>query len=288
MCTMDILESAAKRYLPRRIVAFLDRARVWISMLRSVRGRTLLDRVKLLISAVLDPFLVALFPSERVNPSAYFDMVVHSDGLAFHIRRRSDDIWHVFPWREARVYGKIRELLQTGCVFIDCGANIGFYSLVASHLAGQSGTVIAIEMLETNVKSLTANLRLNDIKNVSVIKGALFRERGIILEASYKRGQYGLASILVRSGGNSCRVKTVTLDEICARLERIRLVKLDIEGAEYDALLGAAEVLRRTDYILFESWPGWYQTDKVFDLLRDRGFLVHALDDLHYIARRTR
>ena len=86
--------------------------------------------------------------------------------------RGTDDFYYALPRREGSVHDFIVSVLKEGDVFVDVGANIGYYTILGSKLVGSKGLVIAVEPVPDTVKILRFNLRLNDIKNVLVIDKA--------------------------------------------------------------------------------------------------------------------
>ena len=135
--------------------------------------------------------------------------------------------------------------LETTDVFIDVGANIGLYTVIArSH----GVRVVAIEPHPMNLRYLRRALHANGWNDVEVQAVGVAGENG---EASLYGGATGAS--LVRgwaavSEEHAQTVRITTLDALLAdRFEGDRLfVKIDIEGGEYDALRGASSLLRRT------------------------------------------
>jgi len=80
----------------------------------------------------------------------------------------------LYDYREVRF---LYEHLREGDVFLDVGANIGFYSLVASRWVGFSGKMIAIEALPYNCDGLRKNIDLNDICNIQVVNAGVADEK---------------------------------------------------------------------------------------------------------------
>lgn len=136
-------------------------------------------------------------------------------------------------------YDPLLEVLGPNDVVVDGGANIGVFSILASRRAR---IVYAVEPHPTNYEFLVANLRANRAFNVIPLKAALFSRSGSLhLEGD------GETAHLASTGP---MVRTVTLDDI-DRKDRITAVKLDIEGAEVESLLGQ-ECLLRLRAITFE------------------------------------
>jgi len=127
-------------------------------------------------------------------------------------------------------------------LFLDVGANIGYYSLVAAQLVGPAGAVHAFEPSSGIRAKLEDNLRLNGLTNVQVHGEAVSDRRGEVTfyESSWELNQ-GISSLL--PGDSRSIVTTVTsttLDDLTAQLggRAIDLIKMDIEGAEPFAIQG--------------------------------------------------
>ena len=73
---------------------------------------------------------------------------------------------------------KFCQCVKTGGVVYDIGANVGFYTLLASVLVGETGRVVAFEPLLANLDYLGRHLALNNIRNTQVIEAAVSDENG--------------------------------------------------------------------------------------------------------------
>ena len=148
---------------------------------------------------------------------------------------------------EPAVTRVFERLLGPGDVVVDVGANVGYYSLLASHLVGGTGHVYAVEASPLIRERLNRNLLANGMRNVSVLPYAAWDENGSarLHVAAENRG----SSTLSRYGGTDAieAVSLVRLDKILpeAIAPRIRLLKIDVEGAEAHAVRGLAGLLER-------------------------------------------
>lgn len=182
--------------------------------------------------------------------------------------------------------------LKLGDTFVDVGANMGYFTLLASQLVGGAGEVIAIEPCARNLAWLTTNLALNDSRNVLLIASALSDH------ASRTR-----ISIPPRYNNGVSNVRRSTVDEphlaaLAQRFDdlsawgidpsRVKLVKIDTEGHELHVLRGMASLLQ-TDQplaIACELSPHWYNVDTLVRLLGDYGFKgeFFAGDSWHHLS----
>lgn len=144
----------------------------------------------------------------------------------------------------------VRHLLHPGDVFVDGGANVGLFSLVAAARVGPNGKVIAFEPAQSTRARLAANVALNAFYWVEVRPHALAGGPGNVEFVAFEGNGAGLSSFAPASawGGRTETVVTVALNDVIAfkDRERLALVKLDLEGAEFHALQGAAELLAAT------------------------------------------
>jgi len=139
-----------------------------------------------------------------------------------------------------------REVKPSG-VFWDVGANVGFYSLLASKLV-VSGKVFAFEPAPRNLLYLKKHLTLNRVTNVEVLAVAVSDRNGF---SSFEIEETGFMGHL--SGEGKITVPVVTLDFLVEEGKVLPpdYVKMDIEGAELLALRGAARTFQRFHPVLF-------------------------------------
>lgn len=138
--------------------------------------------------------------------------------------------------------------LSFGDVFCDIGANIGFFSLIAARKVGPQGCVYAFEPVPANASAIVRSARVNHFHNVTVFAEAIGGATG---RAELLLARHIGGAMLASAGAppdmrGRIEVDVVTLDEAIVRrgLRPPSLIKIDVEGAEIDALRGMAEILR--------------------------------------------
>jgi FkbM family methyltransferase len=137
-------------------------------------------------------------------------------------------------------------------VFWDVGANVGFYSLLASKLVG-SGKVFAFEPAPRNLAYLREHLALNRVANVQVLGLAVSDKNG---SSNFETEETGFMGHL--AGEGDITVPTATLDSLVddGAVLPPDYVKMDIEGAELMALRGAHQTFQRFRPVLFLATHG--------------------------------
>lgn len=168
----------------------------------------------------------------------------------------------------------LRQYVRSGDVVIDAGANAGFFTMLASRLAGPQGLVYAIEPLERNARFIRRHIALNSVANVHVLQLALSDHAGTALFSAERNPSMGHIS-----DGGDVEVELATLDELARSMPSPSLVKMDIEGGEHAALLGGREMLRRARPVILLSEHGWEQHQSCGRLLADLGYDVRLLVD---------
>src|SRR5665213_101102 len=152
---------------------------------------------------------------------------------------------------EAGPIDRLREFVPAGCLVIDVGANVGFFSIRFAKWVGDGGKVISIEPEDRNYSHLLASLqRENLLERAEVLKAvaaavsdSTFLEINPVHPADHKlsRDDTGLP------------VTAVTLDELVPDAGPLRpaLVKIDVQGAEMLVLRGAGHILNSAGPALF-------------------------------------
>jgi FkbM family methyltransferase len=157
---------------------------------------------------------------------------------------------------EAEVVELFARVLQPGDYVIDGGANLGFFSLLASVLVGKEGYVLSFEPGVNNLPSLKANVRLNKITNVEIIPQPLWSKREAVqLHLCIDGSKNSMAPHDGTRGAlllEAAILNDYATEEIYPRL---KLMKLDIEGVELEALKAGTDFLcepHQCPYIVME------------------------------------
>jgi len=143
----------------------------------------------------------------------------------------------------------LHAFLSRGATFIDLGANEGYFTVIAAKLCGACGRVVAIEPQERLLPVITENLRLNGTEWARVLNVAVTDAQGMVtihLAADTNTGGSGLhrsTKYPLPTQQVAARTLTQILDE--EQMLHVDLMKIDIEGFEYEALLGSVELFRQ-------------------------------------------
>jgi FkbM family methyltransferase len=203
---------------------------------------------------------------------------------------------HIDDWIQENLYflceyemaelKSIEQFLTNDGIFIDIGANIGLYTLYASKLITENGQIISFEPFPENFKSLSKNVALNGISNVRLEKIAIGEKEGVInLYYDEQEKNLGMVSTTPIERGVKEEVKIVSLDSYLKNepFTKIDLIKIDIEGFEYSALLGMKNTLTTFHPSLlieiFDNNKSLTQKSNCDDLLKDLGYNKYFIDD---------
>jgi FkbM family methyltransferase len=160
--------------------------------------------------------------------------------------------------------------LRPGQVVWDIGANVGFFTLLSALRVGPHGQVVAVEPQPRNLELLRRHLALNAIANVTVIDSAVADAPGT---ASFDTA--GSPSMGHLAAGGTTTVTVTTIDELVASgMPAPQVIKMDIEGAESRALIGAARTLAQHRPLLLLSTHGYAQHEACLQALEAAGYRV--------------
>ncbi len=149
--------------------------------------------------------------------------------------------------------------LKSGETFVDIGANIGYYTLIAARIVGPKGRVFAFEPDPTNFALLQRNVQENGYTNVTLINKAMSNKAQTLklYLSKTNRGDHRVYDS--KDGRPSVSIQAVSLDGFFKKLDRkVHFIKMDIQGAEARALDGMKGLLHanRSLKLVTEFSPG--------------------------------
>jgi FkbM family methyltransferase len=192
---------------------------------------------------------------------------------------------------DAIISNLLNEPLEPGAVAMDWGGHYGLVSVYMAKKVGPKGRVIAFEADPKNYGILMRNLELNGTENVTAVDKGIFDASGWLefysgggYTSSFRKTDY-----VEKDKGRFvvARVPVVSLDDMAdeLKLDRLDLIKIDIEGSEFPALKGAAETLKRCKpALLIETHvvDGKATADDVVEFLHNVGYEKITVEDTYY------
>lgn len=180
----------------------------------------------------------------------------------------------------------IANLLQEADAMLDIGANAGFFSLLAASRVGRNGRVYSFEPVPTVRRRLAANVALNCFDSIVISEVALSDQPGQVDMYEGPEGHKGLSSLRpLEHAAQKITVRVERLDDRLNELPRIRLAKIDVEGAEQNVLLGMSSLLERDKPdIVLEITDSYLQqfghsADELLSWLTARGYRAYRIDE---------
>lgn len=224
----------------------------------------------------VDRVLGLAYPCRHDSKRFVRDRRRRSDGLWMQLDTRTLIDWHLLfhgEW-ERHLRLLFEQLLGAGSVAIDVGANVGAHTLTLARLVGPNGRVLAFEPNPSINHILATNVGLNDIAQVTVYGCALGAaatslELRVPAETSREASNPGLASLVALDTPHDLvTVDVRPLDDLVteADLQRVDLVKIDVQGYESQVLQGmrgAIEKFSPTIIFEYEDWA-WRRAGSTF------------------------
>jgi FkbM family methyltransferase len=193
----------------------------------------------------------------------------------------------------------MKALVPRGGTVVDVGANWGYFTLVASHLTGVAGAVLALEPDPRCFAALQRNLSRNRLRHARALPVAATDLAGDVRLHGYdpEGGNSGLSRL---AGGDETaafvRVAGRRLDDVLhdERIGEVDVVKMDVEGSEPGAMKGLSAAIagRRIRALILELHPAalaraGVTTGILFEPLLDAGYTGHAIDHTPAGSRRA-
>ncbi len=216
----------------------------------------------------------------RLNPDTLF---------RFYL---ADSYWSKLVCRRFSYEPEIKKVLKTvdslDYLFLDLGANHGYWSVLVSSSACAHKTVVAVEPVKSNFDNLCLNNKLNEYR-FTAIRGAVCEQgdRPIRINVNPDSLANEAASALPTSGhalSESEWVDSLSIDQLVSRFaepDQPVVIKLDVEGLEIEAIRGAAQTLGCEFLLIYED-HGADPESAVSRYVLDRGFSVFHLEQGSY------
>ena len=150
-------------------------------------------------------------------------------------------------WLNLSLTAFIKKVLKPGMTFVDVGANIGYFTLLAARIVGQ-GHVYAFEPEQTNFELLSKSVKANDLENVDIYQKVLSDKEGLTKLYLADSTQPQSHSLTFQKDRRSIDVISTTLDSFWNSIGRpqIDFLKIHVGGDEATVLAGGSEVLQQT------------------------------------------
>ncbi|RKZ27280.1 hypothetical protein DRQ20_00870 [bacterium] len=183
-------------------------------------------------------------------------------------------------------------LVRPGMTVIDVGVNKGYFTLLSAKLMGCKGKILAFEPEPSNCYWIRKSIEANKYDCIKLFELALADYEG---EAMLYIGKKSGWHSLLPTGGNvkdeTIRVKVSTLDNVLKKekIERVNIVKIDVEGAEMEVLKGAKNLLQKSErlFIIMDLHPQkGVKVEDVFSYLYQHGFKIYSVKDLRPVEGR--
>jgi FkbM family methyltransferase len=192
-------------------------------------------------------------------------------------------VWepHMTAWLQGR--------LQPGDVYVDVGANIGYYSVLASRLVGDTGRVVSIEASPAFHERLLQQVRLNGCGNVRPVNAAVADSRKTLTFVLASSKNMGANSIVPYDGPaeSTFEIDALPMPDLLDNEEIAcaRVIKIDVEGAEGGVVRGMAPMLgrlRSDAEVTVEVTPERMaqlgdSVEELLEIMREHGFHVYRL-----------
>lgn len=189
---------------------------------------------------------------------------------------------------EPRVVHLLRKHLLPGYTFVDVGAHVGYFSLMASNLVGPSGRVLSFEPDAANYERLRQHVVRNEKQNIAVLKLALSDKSGEMkfLINPFNDGGHSLESFPGYQALRAENVRTATLDDVLVNRFPglpIHLLKIDVEGHQLHVLKGMRRTLQAySPKLIVEIGSNERGEKATFEFLATEGYRGRKVDRYNY------
>jgi FkbM family methyltransferase len=226
-----------------------------------------------------------------IGRKKYRSIYIKEGGMIFKVPANSIFGWHLAKYRtyENNALKVLHSIFhgKSGGIFVDVGANFGWYSLLFGYFAGDYGKVVAVEPDLDNQKLLLENIEFNGCSNIELIACAVGKENKELMLKKAPSTNPGMHSLVALPHVNEFGEMVIVrrLDDLLSPYPgSIELMKIDIEGFEVEALLGAENVLKRCKFLMIEYSPSFIvasgnKKEDFFEILYKSSFDIFQISE---------
>ena len=272
--------------------------------LRLILGRKGVDGMYQKRNINFKDFLYSSTKILRLEKTLLLEIHVPSHDYRIHCPLNKED-FIVMTKHEEEIMGLFRP--SEGDTVVDIGAHMGRYTITSSKSVGASGRVIAVEAHPYNFRILQHNIRLNKLKNVNALNWAVYSKKARLKlylpdeDLGYTMHHSLMTNYLASKYSREIErryieVEADTLDNLLKTrgINDVNWIKIDVEGAEYEVLRGAKEILstnRRISILVEVHGKDTY--GPTIELLRSNNFNIefektYDNGEKHVLARKLR
>jgi FkbM family methyltransferase len=224
-------------------------------LLRITLGRKRRDRIFIEQGFDFNTFLYRVFKILRLDNSILLKISVPKYDYKFYCRINREDLVFMTNHEDDIIE---HFTPKQGDIVVDIGAHMGRYTIISSKRVGTKGKVVAIEAHPGNFEMLNRNIKLNQLTNVIPLNYAVYsKETKIKLYLPEEESGYTIYNtIMFNRAGTEDKfvdVNAQTVDYLLQlnqiREEEVNWIKIDVEGAEFEVLKGATNILSKSKNI---------------------------------------
>lgn len=206
------------------------------------------------LEKVVSMYLHSLeFKNRQLTPATLGTAeIVQLDGFRMYVRPDDLAVGAVIKTGryEPHVASVFSLYLKEGMTVVDVGANAGFFALMAAAKVGPRGKVFAVEPCQDNIKLILASAKENGFDNLEALMCGASESPGIVALAR----AFSTASIARLAAAEEVDTEialVLPLDRLIPLDASVHILKIDIDGAEYLAMKGASDIVRRCRPLIF-------------------------------------
>ncbi len=177
-----------------------------------------------------------------------------------------------------------RRHVKKGMTVIDIGSHVGYFTTLAATLVGGEGKVLAFEPDPATYRLLCKNIEMNGFQNIVPVQKAVASE--VSTRQLYLRPDGRTSRLHHTEGTRTVQVEAVGLDQYLGASSKVDFIKMDIEGAEFEALSGMEGIIKHndnltlvTEFCPFLMEKAGFRPGDYLQRLSELGFTLYRIDE---------
>lgn len=259
----------------------ISRGHYWFKAIKNIKGLDLTSQLNLINSALIDLALLPL--NKNYNPVIRKNGVylIKRHNLIFYVRGDSEDLYFLTPSREGVIEDIIIDNAHERKIFVDVGANIGYYTILSAKIGSR---VFSFEPIPETFRILRTNVKINELDDKVTLYPYCAYDMQTRMKFYIPKGRYyGLSTVredlYKLDDAQVILVDCIRIDNYLNNIDNIGLVKIDTEGSELKVLHGMEGIIEKVESIIMEIIK---DKDYIYGYLKGKGFALEKIGKTSY------
>lgn len=220
--------------------------------------------------------------NHKLFEDKYYKVKFFGGKIFLNLNESKNMILRAYNKYETDKVNLFKKLIKPGATIIDIGSNKGYFTFIAAKLLKNNGKVFSFEPDPTNCHWIRKSISENKYSNIILIPVGIYNTNS--KTTFYKGDKSGHHSLKKDRGLGNITINTKTIDSLLEEenIQRVDIIKIDVEGSEVEVLEGGKNTLNNHAPIIILDIHDYINKSKLFEILNSNEYYIYTYKDLNF------